>query len=217
MNDVIIRYYEASSKGHDLGYILFANDMDKLLDTDRIEVDATTNHLFFRKPAPGKKGLKVSGGKIQLWALARIAKEWEGEYPLVFDVKADCYCVNLTDCSPIDYTGVPQLGTKVTRPKKKKEVEEVKLEPVVEEVPATREEAVEEINNKIQEAVEHRAERKNVFINERPAKYVSDQYRRKQTTEIYLKNKVLDLTLAGRSEDAQILAKAFRIISMEIE
>lgn len=114
------------------------------------------------------------------------------------------------------------LGTAKPRPSKKmeplKKVISEKVAKVESVVDAqAREQVVEDINKKLDEARERRDKKKNVFVNERPAKYISDQYKRKQTTEIYLKNKVLDLTLAGRSEDAQILAKAFRIISMEIE
>ena len=179
--------------------------------------------IYFSERLQVRKDSKITDtGKIQLWALAKLAKEWEGEYPLVFDVASNCYCIHATDCTPIDHEGLPMLGTAKPRPSKKmeplKKVISEKVAKVESVVDAqAREQVVEDINKKLDEARERRDKKKNVFVNERPAKYISDQYKRKQTTEIYLKNKVLDLTLAGRSEDAQILAKAFRIISMEIE
>lgn len=225
MNDVTINYYPKSAKGHDLGRIAFNGGIGELLDTDRVDVDVTTNTMYFRK-ATGKKGLKLAANKVQLWATAHQLQGWEGEYPLIYDQHAECYCVHRMDAQPVE--PMPsRLSLQVQQPKRVVEKKESEIDESI-AVGRIRKAVLEAESDKKMDKFEKalykepkvakpveevKQDKRNIYINNKS----NDTYKRKQTTEIYLKNKVLELTIAGRLDESQILAKAYQIISQESE
>lgn len=119
--DVSVKYYPETGKNHDIGYISFRDGMGSILDSDRIELHIHNGALYFKKPVKGK-GLRLNNSKIQLWSLAQIAKDWEGEYPLKFDPEKSCYKIMYCDRQEEDKNQGSRLNIPVQYTPHKKEV-----------------------------------------------------------------------------------------------
>ena len=202
MEDVAVFYYPETSKGHDIGVIQFRQDMDKVIDCERVQVEFTYDTCYFKKDPLGK-GLKLNNSKIQLWSFAYHAKNWEGQYPLKYDVEHGCYCIHREDAVPNERELPSKLGTSVnytphpgvTKPKE---------EPAGVEQPTCSDgrSKVSIVDNV------------NTLTDN---KQYRSPYTKKKLTEIYLKDKIVDLLTKGRPNDGTILANALKIISEEDE
>lgn len=111
--DVFINHYPKTTKGHEIGIISFRNDIANLIDSERIELQVDSESIYFIKSRDGH-GLKLGHGKIQLWTLAWIAKDWQGEYPLVFDIQKGCYKINR--CDRQEFESEPKIGSRLGEP-----------------------------------------------------------------------------------------------------
>ena len=208
MEDVGIFYYPETGKGHDIGVIHFRGDMDKQIGSERVQVEVTYDTIFFKKDPEGK-GLKLNRAKIQLWTLAYIAKTWEGQYPLKYDIESGCYCIHRDDVKPHEREYPSRLGD-------------------VHDYPDHKESTIKSITSKVLEAAEKSTTptqdepKTNICIvdNSNPGafdKHPKTPYTKKKITEFYLKDKIIELLLAGRPEDSTVLANALKIVQKEDE
>ena len=196
LEDVGVFYYPETSKQHDLGLIAFRGEVDKLIDFDRVLVDVTGDIIYFKKDPHGK-GLKLSNSKIQLWSLAFIAKTREGQYPLKHDIQHGCYCIRREDAKPLASDKPSRLG------------QPVNYTPHVRETPQPTSEP---------EAADHRPPISIVDNKHlQDDKPIRKSYSKKQITEFYIKDKIIELLVAGRPGDSTTLANALKIIQREDE
>lgn len=111
-DDVLISYYPDTAQGHDLGNIAFRNGCDAKIVHERVKVVVDADNIYFMKDTDGK-GLRLNNSRIQLWTLAWIAKNWEGEYPLVYDSVKGCYKVRKEDRQIVETNVGRNLGRTV--------------------------------------------------------------------------------------------------------
>lgn len=111
-DDVLISYYPDTAQGHDLGNISFRNGCGSKIVHERVKVVVDADNIYFMKDTDGK-GLRLNNNRIQLWTLAWIAKNWEGEYPLVYDGNKMCYKVRKEDRQIVETDTGRNLGRSV--------------------------------------------------------------------------------------------------------
>lgn len=111
--DVVVRYYPETGKGHEIGLILFKNETDKLIEHERVELVLDGESLYFTHSHDGS-GLRLNNGKIQLWTLAWMARDWQGEYPLTYDINKGCY--KISRCDKQELESDPKYGSRLGEP-----------------------------------------------------------------------------------------------------
>lgn len=195
-NDVVINYYDATKKGHEIAQVTFRDGLASLFDFDRVELDIMDTAIYFRKAPAGKKGLKLANSKIQLWSLAKAVQYWEGQYPLIYDAHAECYCIKKVDVTPITRALPSRLGSNRAKAKVTRAADKDKI--VSEVIQNPREE-------------KNSDSHKSIFINDQS----SQDYSRKRTSLFYLKDKVMEFMVSGRVEESQVLANAYKILLEE--
>ena len=94
LRDISVRFYELTSKKHEVAHIAFRNHCEEELKCERLELDITNDEIYF---VPSTEGYSLANKKIQLWAQASEVKEWDGSYPLHYSVERGLYYIRRID------------------------------------------------------------------------------------------------------------------------
>ena len=93
--DVRISVYKNTKYNRNIATVIFANDVDQLLDADRIRIMKKGNKLYFVPNVD--KSVALSNSKLQLYKAVEVGhcEEFAGVYPLEYDDDAKIYYVSL--------------------------------------------------------------------------------------------------------------------------
>lgn len=108
--DVKISYYPETGKGHSVARISFSDNLDLMLETERVMLRFDGNRMYFEKGKEGH-GLKISKNGIQIWRIADKFAPLEGYYPLRYDIEKSMYFIDLDDKEP--FTKDLKLGSRL--------------------------------------------------------------------------------------------------------
>lgn len=207
LENVAIAYYPETSKGHAIGVIVFQNGSDEHINAERVELDITYPTIYFRTDHKDK-GLRLSNSKIQLWSLAHVAKMWEGRYPLQYDEKLKCYCINRNERRPyvrdeslsvsrlgqeVNYT--PHYGTRASSPRALSKT-------II-------------INTADNKEIKPMISDRNEVTTAADGIRVSKDENWHKSAMNYLNKKVIDYLTSDRSADAKIIAEAIKVLQKE--
>ena len=102
--DVRVAHYNCTKRP--VVNVVFFNDAELLLESDRIKIVRDGNRLFFHRANKTTGGIKLSGDNkntLQLWSDVSKVRDLEGNYDLKYDNKLDLYYIDkqerLSDCS----------------------------------------------------------------------------------------------------------------------
>lgn len=94
--DVKVVYYPTTCKNHEVACIFFKDDLELCFSFERVMLRFEGDRLYFEEAQPGH-GLHLANSKIQVWAIANKLKNWEGYFPLRFDIQTGRYFLEFSD------------------------------------------------------------------------------------------------------------------------